>query len=395
MRYKELNGIQAIYINNLMRTLALSLGGLFSPLYVFLFGYEGATLVAGLRVIILSIVVERVTVTVLAIPLGRLVYKMGFKWSVLWGSFLLSIYFLLPTVFDRSLVLIVVMSFLSALSILIYWIARNSLMSMDGDRGHYGHDVSYMAITERLVSILGPFVGGYLVATGGFQVLFAVVTIVSIISALPMFFMVNHKIIDGISLSGLVDFVKSKKNKHLNIAFFGQGLNNTVDGFLWPVFFFLVLGSYELMGGVTSMIMALTIFIIYLAGKKFDKQRAVGGEIDEVNFTKAGVWLAVLSFVRPLFAVPVSMIGHVFVFSASIPFWWIPHDGYLYSAGKRMESPLAFYVYREVVYSIGRFSLFLALYFFLGVISVNILWWVIFGLGGLGILLTIGLKKES
>ena len=39
-RHKEgVNGVQAIYANNLLRTLAFSLGGLFSPLYIFLLGF--------------------------------------------------------------------------------------------------------------------------------------------------------------------------------------------------------------------------------------------------------------------------------------------------------------------------------------------------------------------
>ena len=103
------------------------------------------------------------------------------------GKFLLSIYFLLPSIFPRSILLIVVMSVVAAFEILIYWIARLSIMSLDGEKSHYGHDVSFLAITERLVSILGPFVGGYLVTRGGFASMFAVVTVVSIISALPIF----------------------------------------------------------------------------------------------------------------------------------------------------------------------------------------------------------------
>ncbi len=395
-KHKEgLNGIQAIYINNLMRTLAWSLGGLFSPLYVFLLGYEQKSLVAGLKVVILAIVVERVAVTLLSLPLGKLVFRLGFKWSILLGSLLLSVYFLLPAIFDRSLGLILLMSVLSAFAVLIYWTARLSLMSMDGDRSHYGHDVSYLAITERLVSILGPFVGGYIVTIFGFKGLFAVVTIVSIISALPMFFMTDHKITDGISVAGLLRFIKDKKNRHLNVAFLGQGLNNSIDGFFWPVFFFLVIGSYELIGGITSVITALTIVVVYSAGRKFDKERAAGGDLDEKSFTLATIWMVVLTIIRPLFAGVASIIGYSFFLGSIVPFWWIPHDSYLYSAGKRAESPLAFYSYREIVYSVGRFLPIVALFFVLDFVSQGFLWWLIFALAALGILMGVGMRKES
>lgn len=390
-----LNGIHAIYINNLMRTLAWSLGGLFSPLYIFFLGYEQNGLIAGLKVVILAMVVERFLVMVLSLPLGKLVFHLGFKWSILLGSFLLSIYFLLPSIFPRSLTLIVVMSVIAAFEILIYWIARLSLMSLDGDRSHYGHDVSFMAITDRLVSILGPFVGGYLVTRGGFASMFAVVTAVSFVSALPMFFIRDHKITDGISFSGLVEFLKNEKNRHLNIAFFGQGLNNAIDGFFWPIYFFLILKSYELVGGVTSVVTGLTILVVYLAGRRFDRLRALGGNEDEKSFTLATWWMTLLTIVRPLFAGFASLIGYDLVVSLSGPFWWVSYDSYLYSAGKRFKSPLAFYTYREVIYSIGRFSVVLFLFFILDIIPVGWLWWVLFGLSGLGILLANGMKKES
>ena len=395
-RHREgLGGIHAIYINNLMRTLAWSLAGLFSPLYIFFLGYEQGGLIAGLKVVILAMVVERSLVMLLSLPLGKLVFRLGFKWSILLGSFLLSIYFLLPSIFPRSILLIVVMSVVAAFEILIYWIARLSIMSLDGEKSHYGHDISFLAITERLVSILGPFVGGYLVTRGGFASMFAVVTVVSIISALPIFFIRDHKITDGISFSGLVEFLKNEKNRHLNIAFFGQGLNNAIDGFFWPIYFFLVLKSYELIGGVTTVVTGLTILVVYLAGRRFDRLRALGGDEDEKSFTLATWWMALLTVIRPFFGGVMSLISYDLVVSLSGPFWWISYDSYLYSAGKRFPSPLAFYAYREVIYSVGRFSVVLLLFFVLDVIPVNLIWWVLFGLSGLGIALANGMKKES
>lgn len=394
--HKEgLNGVQAIYINNLMRTLAFSLGGLFSPLYIFLLGYEEKGLVYGLRVLILSIVIERIFVILLSLPLGKLVFRLGFKWSVLLGGLFLSMVFFLPVIFPRSIWLIVIMSILSAFEVLLYWLARLSLMSLDGERSHYGHEVSFMALTSQVVSILGPFVGGYLVTTGGFRSLFAVVAGVSILSSLPMFFVFNHKIDDGISIKGMIDFVKSRRNLHLNIAFFGQGINNAIDGFFWVVYFYLIVNSFELVGSITSAISALTILVIYLAGRRFDRQRALGKHLDRRNFTIATYWIAFLTFVRPLFTGLVSFVTYDLVTSLSGPYWYIPYDSYLFSAGKKAESPLAFFTYREMVYSVGRLGIALVLFFLISVVPTGFLWWMIFAFSAIGILMTSGLRKES
>jgi hypothetical protein len=268
-------------------------------------------------------------------------------------------------------------------------------MSLDGDRGHYGHEVSFMALTSQIVSILGPFVGGYLVTTGGFRNLFAVVAGISIISSLPMFFVYNHKINDGISIGGMIDFVKSRKNLHLNIAFFGQGINNAIDGFFWVVYFYLIVKSFELVGGITSVITALTILVIYLAGRRFDRQRAQGKHIDGRNFTIATCWIAFLTLIRPLFTGLVNFVTYDLATSLSGPYWYIPYDSYLFSAGKRAESPLAFFTYREIVYSVGRLGIALVLFFLISVVPAGLLWWVIFAFSALGILMTNGLRKES
>ncbi len=395
-RHKEgVGGVGAIYVNNLLRTLAFSLGGLFSPLYIFLLGFEEKGLIYGLKVLILSIVIERIFVIILSLPMGKLVFRLGFKWSVLLGSLFLSNVFLLPVIFPRSLWLIVVMSILSAFEILLYWLARLSLMSLDGDRGHYGHEVSFMAVTSQVVAILGPFVGGYLVTTGGFRNLFAVVAGVSIISSLPMFFVGNHKINDGISVKGLVDFVKNRKNLHLNIAFFGQGINNAIDGLFWVVYFYLIVKSFELVGSITSVITGLTILVIYLAGRQFDQQRARGKHADGRSFTIATCWIAFLTLIRPLFTGLVSFVTYDLATSLSGPYWYIPYDSYLFSAGKRAASPLAFFTYREVVYSVGRLGIAMILFFLITAVSAGFLWWMIFAFSAIGILMTSGLRKES
>ena len=117
---------------------------------------------------------------------GKTGFRLGFKWSILLGSFLLSIYFLLPSIFPRSILLIVVMSVVAAFEILIYWIARLSIMSLDGEKPlwpRYQFSGNYRKTGFDTGAVCGRLSG----SRGGFASMFAVVTVVSIISALPIF----------------------------------------------------------------------------------------------------------------------------------------------------------------------------------------------------------------
>mgnify|MGYP001578586013 CR=1 FL=1 len=388
----KISGVRALYLNNLLRGMAGSMVAIFFPAYVFLWGFEAGGLVLGLRVLILSLVIERGGVFLLAGPLGRLVNRIGFRLSILLSSLLLSLWFILPAVFPRSLALIIVLSVVAALLIPVYWLARLSILSLDGNKNSYGGEVSFLALLDQAASILGPFVGGVLVATAGFGLLFAVATFICLLSAVPIFFVGDYRIKDGISLKGFEKWVENKKERHLQWSFIGQGLANMVDANFWPLYVYLVVGSFTLLGAMTSIAFALSAVTIYLAGRLFDKKRALGGTEDEKEYTLATIFLGLLTLLRPLLRNVLGLLSFDAVFRMSLPFWGVDYDAYLYSAGKRAKSVLEFFTYREVIYSLSRVVGPMILLLFVG---TSYFWWIVFGLGSLGTLLTLGMQKES
>jgi len=388
----RISGVRALYLNNLLRGLAGSMVAIFFPAYVFLWGYENGGLAMGLRVLILSLVIERGLVFLLAGPLGRLVKRIGFKMSILLSSLLLSLWFILPAIFPRSLVLIIALSVVAAILIPIYWLARLSILSLDGDKDRYGGEVSFLALLDQASSILGPFVGGVLVATSGFGLLFGVATFVCLLSAIPIFFVGDYQIKDGISLKHFEKWTRNKKERHLHWSFIGQGLANMVDANFWPLYVYLIVGSFAVLGALTSISFALAAVAIYLAGRLFDKKRALGGVEDEKEYTLATIFLGLLTLLRPLISSVLGLLSFDAVFRMSLPFWGVDYDAYLFSAGKRARSVLEFFTYREVIYSFSRVVGPMILLLFVG---SPLFWWIVFGMGSVGTWLTLGMRKES
>ncbi len=386
------SGVRALYLNNLLRGVAGSMVGIFFPAYVYLWGYQNGGVALGLKVLILSMALERGLVVLLVMPLGKLVYKIGFKYSILLSSVILSLWFVLGAVFPRSLELIILLSIVSGVMIPIYWLARLSILSIDGDKNSYGAEVSFLALLDNVSSILGPFVGGILVAISGFGLLFGVATFICILSSLPILFVGNYKIKDGISMRGFDKWLSNRKEGHLHWSFFGQGVANSVDSYFWPLFVFIAVGSFTLLGAITSVTFAAATVAVYIAGRVFDKKRAMGGGEDEKEYTKATFLLSTLTFFRPILKTTLGLFGMDALFRLALPFWGVDYDAYMYTAGKRAESQLAFYSYREIVYSMGCFIFPLLLLLFVG---STYFWWIVFGIGSLGTLLTLGMQRES
>lgn len=388
----KISGIRAIYLNNLLRGVANALVGVFYPAYVYLLGYQHGGFRQGIILLLLSIAIERGVIFFVSISVGKLVNKIGFKWAILISSLINSAWFLLPALFPVSYLLVMILSVLAGLLIPIYWFARLSILTIDGEKEAAGAEVSFLSLIDQASSILGPLAGGLLVVFGGFPVLFSLATFICLLSALPIFFIQNYEIKDGISVIHFISWFKGKKDSHLKIAFVGQGLANFVDGFFWPLFVFLMVGSFTVLGAMTTVTFAIASVAIFLAGKVFDGKRAMGGKEDEREFSVATLFLSFVTLVRPL----LNGLGTIFcgdaIYRIIYPFWGVDYDAYLYSAGKRHRSPLEFFTYREMVYSLGQIFGPLILILFS---EQRIFWWAVFVIGSIGTVMTWGMQKES
>ena len=388
----RVSGVRAIYLNNLLRGLGYSMVGIFFPIYVFLWGFERGGLGLGLKTLLFSVALERLGVVLLAIPLGKLVYKIGFKYSILISAIATSTWFIIPSIFPRSLGVIIALALVSAIEIPIYWLARLSIMSLDGEKDGYGAEVSLLSLIDQASSILGPFVGGILLAANGFGLLFTVSTFICMLSTIPVFFISDYRIKDGISLKGFFEWLSDKSQRHIHIASFGQGWANFVDAYFWPLFIFVIIGSFTVLGTITSITFALSSVAIFIAGKMFDKKRAMGGMEDEHEYTLATILLSLITVVRPILSSISSLFGLDAFFRIVLPFWGVGYESYLYTAGSKARSALEFFTYREIVYSAARVIGPAILLIFVG---TSYFWWATFALGSIGTVATLGMQKES
>lgn len=348
-------------------------------------------MIGGLQLVAGYMLIQRLLIALVTIWVGGLVNKLSFRWSVLLGSFLTVLYYLLPSLIDGSLMLVVAMALITSFSIPFYWLSRLSILAVDGEHKSFGKEMGIVTLLERGGAILAPVVGGVVAQVFGFKTLFAVGVVIISVSTVPLFYMKHHQHDGGVSWAGFKSWFKDIKNRHLVMSFVGEGMDGFVTSFYWPLYIFLMIGSLEVLGGLISVTMFFSVLTVLLASRWFDKKRAVGGKEDEKMFWWFGGLFAVTRVLRAGFGNLIGLFSIDLVTKLIAPLYWIPFGGYVCSAGKKAGG-LRFYVYREVVYSL---AIVVVSGVVLLVLGFGWRWWGIFGLSAFGVLLTMKLAKES
>jgi len=377
--------LKALSWNAFFRSIAGGLLGIFVPVYIFLLAKERWGSVRGAILFIgIYVVIQRLVIIFSAIKMGELLGRLGFRRSILIASFLEVIGYLFLIRAGSFFAWLWLLPFVTALSIKLYWLPRHSLLAEDEKDRVMGRSLGWLNLIERGAGILGPFAGGVIATIFGFTWLFGIGLVLMIFSAIPMFFMPHHDHDDGISWKEFFVWIKEKKHRWFVLSFVGRGLDDTVGVWVWPLFVFAVVGSLEYLGGVTSAVLLLSMLAIFLASTWFDKKK------NRKLIGLAIILTAVTRFVRGLAGSLMGIFALDSVNRVASPFFWLGVDRITYITAKH-EEPFSFFVYREMIYSLGRMISALVLILCAGLANFWIVMWAV---AALGIMLNMGMVRE-
>jgi MFS family permease len=348
--HKEIDGAHAFYANGLLRSLFLSMTSIFVPIFIY-------NLSSSLLMVIGYYILQRLIVSVVVFPVSRVIEKIGFRHSIAYSVVFLIISTVSLMMTRQNIWWLLLSVVTEGLQVAFYWIARDSALSQDFDTKHMGRKVSYLVVLENIASLLGPFAGGVILYFSGFQTLFSFSVIILCLSILPLWRMASHSHKNGVSLGGFWYFVTNGRNRHQVVANFGASMNDYGNGVVWPLILFFGGISTTSLGVIYSMVAVMAIAMQYMTGAWFDKLRARNDFADEgvYGFAVVGVsfiWIGRF-FVHGLSQVlPLDIVRQLFS-SVQANFY----SDYLHLGGKRAGS-IAYWVYMEVVYSMGAIFLF-------------------------------------
>lgn len=398
-------GLSAVYLASTIRTFALSLLGIFTPLYVYhVLEQAGqgpaATILTHPTGVLLGVIgyyiVHRLTLLLVNIPASYFIaeVKGGFRKSMLLSNILRAANLLLLLFAENQPLLLLPAAVMAGALIPFYWIPYHLIFVEDGGTSpealakgekvqSFSKKISKVGVLDKAAAAAGPLVGGLVIALVGFETLLVVVLFLVIASTFPIFSMRHHERHFVPPLKMMVrDFFSKGFRKDL-IAFLGAGAENVGGALVWPIFFFGLVGSFASLGALTSGLVLVSILVMLWLGRVVDKR-------GKRRVLRAGAWSqSALWGVRAFTSTVPQAFFVQAVARVAAEFLWIPFDTIVY-ANASAGNPFEYVILREGALNLGRL---LMLVLMAVMLLAGVGWLGSFGLAAVGALLTIFMAR--
>lgn len=282
LKYTELN---EIYWFMSLRALALSLVTIFVPIYLYNLGWEFSNIFLYyiylyffeffFEYLAASLIKKFGPKHVMIASLPPLIFHV-------WQLLTMAEYRWSPVFLAISL----------SLSLAFFWEGYHYDFSRAKHAKRATKEVGKVLILLTVISSLGPFLGGVMADFWGINYPLTFVILLLFIASM---FLLKTK--DSNFRKGKLDLQRVNINnikKHI-VSYVGLGWESVSGVQIWPLFLFLIVGSYEGVGLITSFSLVLSVFVIYYLGKKADEGK-------RLSYLKKGS-----------FAVTIASIAQVFV----------------------------------------------------------------------------------
>jgi MFS family permease len=339
--------IKEIYLASLLHTLAISMVSIYIPIYLLQLGYS-------LSEALLFLIFFHSGMLVFSLSVVWIESKIGTKHTVALSSLFYLVFFLLLVSIEEFLWLIFFIAIINSFAHSLYWIPINSNFAKYSHKWRRGTEVGYLIGLIKIISLLAPLIGAALIAFFGFSILFFVVCIAFLLTALPLFATREYR--PRLRRSWRKIFSGA------NLSFFGAFISKgTLFGVanLWPIFVFLIFGKYLLVGLAASATgVGAAIFTVFV-GKLSDR-------IDRNKLIKIG---GLANFIVWFLAVFAGGSWYVFAISFSFGFVFalvhIPFFAIACDAASR-QNIAEFMAFRTIGINIGRVVIFIVALFAIG-----------------------------
>lgn len=267
MLQKLPKGFIPFYSAKTIALFAAGLVGVFAPIYLYhLFG-DSISLVAlwflsgwMLYVILIPLVVRRIEK--IGLPIALMIS--GLIGATYWTLFAVSDY-----------MSVVVFAVLAALVIvlwrLLYWLPYHVEFVKLTQSDHRGSQVSMFWATSSLMTMVAPFVGGFLISAFSYQVVFVIAVVLFIVRSIPYLWVprANEKFEWGYAETWRNFF--SDKYQNVVVSFIAFGAESTIGLIVWPIFIYTLLeGDLLSVGAISSVIVLVSMIGELALGRYID-----------------------------------------------------------------------------------------------------------------------------
>jgi MFS transporter, YQGE family, putative transporter len=340
------NKLSEFYMMFILRSLGFSMINLFLPIFIF-----------GLRNSLFDLITffffQFLTALIFSPFAAKLSTKIGNAHTMLFSSPFLILFFFLLYYFNPLKIGLVFLGFLIGFSEAFFWLPFHEEFSFISKTKKMGKEIGVYRIFGVIIAMLGPALGAIIIVFLGFNFLFLLTILLLLICQIPLLLSKDIKprqkfVFKNIfKLEKFPDFLQ-----HISI-----GAISFSTMVLWPLFLFLIIIDFLIIGSISILAQFANIFMIFVVGKKINSKNSI--IINKIGAVLFSLTVIIRAFVSNIFqATIVWIFGGIFW-----PLFSIPVESRVYEKSKH-SNKLEFFVARELFLNLGRFFMLFILFIF-------------------------------
>jgi MFS transporter, YQGE family, putative transporter len=323
-----------LYVSAVLRVLAFSMIGIFVPLFLFKeLGYS-------LNFIIYFYLIYALSFFVFTIVGARILNFIGVKHSMLLSMPIYVAYFGLLYLLETNPSLFFLVPFVYGMGEGIFWIAFHLDFSIFSNKSNRGKQISRFYTFALLAGLVGPIIGGSILTFSDFNLLFFIVSLLILGSAVPLLFSKDVK--RRYNFSWKFFKVGSFKDFVSFVAVGGKGMTETI---FWPIFIFSILKLYVVMGSLFTFLGVVGLITANVVGKLsdvFDKRKL----IKWFSISSSLVWVVKLMVKTKLELIGVSFFSSVVTIGSNVPYTALTYN--------KSHKNVDYFIFRQLGLFVGR-----------------------------------------
>lgn len=341
--------IEEMYFSLFFRKLAISIIGIFVPVYLLSAGYSFTEM-------IIFFIVFQIVWGLMIVPARMMTSRFGMKHTMTIAIPFLILYFVSLLFLGTNPVMFYVAAIFAGFQGALYWIPYNIDFAMVTDKKKRGKEMGFVAFVSLSPSIIGPILGGLLITFFSFDIMFIAGVIIGFMAIIPLFMSSDTK-------------PCPKKGNHSYfqkiywreaLSFSADGVRHVTQWIFWPLAIFTLAGTHLSLGIVGTLEVLFAAFTSIATGFIVDVIRR-RRFIHATSVLESASWL--LKAFAVLFSSFTQLIGTAMFGGLARGSFDVSIGASIFDKGQK--NPVGYFVFIEVAIVIGRLAiLFIALAFF-------------------------------
>ncbi len=261
------HGFTSLFVSKIFMFVASGLLGVFMPIFLYEL-FDG-----NFQYVMIWYLVGCSMYLILIAYGAQLLNKIGFKRSLQISALLGALYYAIFFFVDKDSwqQLLPIALLVITLWRMTYWLPYHVKFTQLSDKKNRGKQLSLLLATASILGVFAPLIAGIIIDKFDFSILFAITTILFIVTFIP--FTTIPRVREKFTWSYMRTWQElfKKKNQSLVIPLIAGGAENVVGILIWPIFIFNILdGNYFETGAISTFIIGVTIIVQLNTGSYID-----------------------------------------------------------------------------------------------------------------------------